>query len=73
MLLARDGRCDGDERGHEREQEDATRTAEAHGAQCRAVPGAYAGTMNTVAPTTTWSKSHSASGMRIRMHPCESE
>ena len=28
-------------------------------------------TMNTVVPTSTWSKSHSASATCIRMQPCE--
>src|SRR5262249_38683987 len=27
--------------------------------------------MNTVVPTETWSNSHSASGMYMRMQPCE--
>ena len=33
----------------------------------------YADTMKTGVPTSTWSNSHSASGMRIRMQPCEAE
>ena len=33
----------------------------------------YAATMKTVVPTVTWLKSHSASGMCIRMQPCEAE
>ena len=31
------------------------------------------GMMKTVVPMFTWLKSHSASGMCIRMHPCETE
>ena len=30
-------------------------------------------TMNTVAPTRSCVNSHSASGIAIRMHPCETE
>jgi hypothetical protein len=33
----------------------------------------YAATMKTVVPTETWLKSHSASGIRMRMQPCEAE
>ena len=33
----------------------------------------YAGTMKTGVPTSTWSNSHSACGMYIRMQPCEAE
>ena len=32
-----------------------------------------AATMKTGVPTVTWLKSHSASGMCIRMQPCEAE
>ena len=32
-----------------------------------------AGTMNTGVPTVTWSNSHSADGMNMRMQPCEAE
>ena len=32
-----------------------------------------AGTMKTGVPTSTWSNSHSASGMYMRMQPCEAE
>ena len=35
--------------------------------------GHQAATMNTVVPTSTWLNSHSASGMCMRMHPCETE
>jgi hypothetical protein len=37
----------------------------------RAAP--YAATMKTGVPTSTRSKSHSASHTRMRMHPCEAE
>jgi len=33
----------------------------------------YASVMTTGVPSFTWWKSHSASGMCIRMHPCEAE
>src|SRR5438128_4415190 len=36
-------------------------------------PGRHAATMKTGVPMSTWSNSHSASGMYIRMHPCERE
>src|SRR5919204_2982848 len=35
--------------------------------------GHQSGTIKTAVPMRTWTKSHSASGMRIRMHPCETE
>ena len=35
--------------------------------------GIYASTMKTGVPMRTWPNSHSASGMRIRMQPCEAE
>jgi hypothetical protein len=34
---------------------------------------AYALTMKTGVPMRTWPKSHSASGIRMRMQPCEAE
>src|SRR6185295_19444779 len=37
-----------------------------------AVP-AHAGTMKTGVPTETWANTVSASGMRMRMQPCEAE
>src|SRR5204863_8847595 len=36
-------------------------------------PCGHAETMKTVVPMRTWTKSHSASEMCIRMHPCEAE
>ena len=34
---------------------------------------AYVETMKTGVPTVTWSNSHSACGMSMRMQPCDSE
>jgi hypothetical protein len=34
---------------------------------------AYAETITTGVPTETWPNSHSASGIRIRMQPCDAE
>jgi hypothetical protein len=35
--------------------------------------GRYAAVMTTGVPTWTWSKSQVASGMRMRMQPCDAE
>jgi hypothetical protein len=42
------------------------------GATEKAAPN-YAGTMKTGVPISTWSNSHSAYGMYIRMQPCDAE
>ena len=62
--------------GHPPDQQREKAEDESEREALRGEPGRtrhQAATMNTVVPTSTWLNSHSASGMCIRMQPCETE
>ena len=57
------------------EDEEQRHEADGHalGHEPSAIPHRYLLTMKTGVPISTCWNSHSASGMRMRMHPCEAE
>ena len=58
----------------DQQKQQARDAGECEPLQCQADrPGAHAATMKTVVPIWTRLKSHSASGIRIRMQPWEAE
>lgn len=57
----------------EREQEHDEADGDALEDEPRALSQGQCGTMKTGVPISTFWNSHSASGMRMRMHPCEAE